>query len=210
MIRISMTVLRDLALTAGALGVAAMAAQELDRLTRPGAAELPPTRHGWLRTLDGMSGDRARRLRPATDVEAAASAASRAAGDGGWIALAGSRILPLTDPQVLARAGQYSATERIEVAYVDADGQAAELARGLSAAAVEVVRQHRAAAAAWVARVLDPTPADAIAAGELLDEDDALLDEDETGLVQGDDVDGTDHTDVPAGETSADYADSSI
>ncbi|WP_163553982.1 hypothetical protein [Candidatus Frankia alpina] len=62
--------------------------------------------------------------------------------------------------------------------------------------------------------MLDPTPADAIAAGELLDEDDALLDEDETGLVQGDDVDGsddgTDHTDVPAGETSADYADSSI
>ncbi len=206
---IRMTVLRDLALTAGALGVGAMAAQELDRVTRPTNTTLPPARYGWLWALDGQTTDRPRRLRPATEAEAAASAASRRLGDGGWIAIVGGReVLPLTDPAVLERAGQYThdPAARVDIAHVADTAPAGTLPDRIADAA----RRHRAAAEAWVARMLRPAD-DAPVTGvdELLDEAD--------GLVQGalDDVDPddengdqTDHTDVPAGETAADYADS--
>ncbi|KQC35040.1 hypothetical protein [Frankia sp. ACN1ag] len=223
MIRISMTVLRDVALTAGALGVAGMALQELDRVTRPADTTLPPTRHGWLWALDGQTTDRPRRLRPATEAEAAASAASRRLGNGGWIAIAGGReVLALTDPAVLARAGQYTYdhASRVQIVHVDDTAPTGPLPARIADAA----RRHRAATEAWVARMLGPADAAPVTGvDELLDEADVLVQgalddvdpdglEDDGELYAGDidgPDDGTDHTDVPAGETAADYADSS-
>jgi hypothetical protein len=123
-------VLRDLALTVGGIAITAMAVHELtdQPARRPEAGDgLPATRHGWLVGLDSLSADRPRRLRPATATEAAASTASREAGDGGWIAVTSSgQILPLDAPQVLAAAGRYySATDRVDVVYVDTTGRPA-------------------------------------------------------------------------------------
>ncbi|WP_163554596.1 hypothetical protein [Candidatus Frankia alpina] len=228
MIRISMTVLRDLALTAGALGVTGMAVQELDRVTRPDTTELPPTRHGWVWALDGQTTDRPRRLRPATAAEAAASAAARRVGDGGWIAIVGGReVLPLTDPAVLERAGQYThdPAARVDIANIANTAPTGTLPTRIADAA----RRHRAAAETWVARMLRPDDAPVTGVDDLLDEADELvhgapddvegdgprdggyIDEAWAKLtdVDVDEDDRTDHTDVPAGETVTDYADSS-
>ncbi|MCK9895239.1 hypothetical protein [Frankia sp. AgB32] len=212
MIRIS--VLRDTALTAGALALTAMAAQELRRPAYPTLgtdAPMPPARHGWLQVLGGTAGDRTRRVRPATAEEAAASEASRQSGDGGWIAVGDDgRILPLDAPAVLAGAGRYTPTGgRIEVAYVDAGVDHATVAAGRATGAIEMVRRRRAAAAALVARVMGTTPTAAPLVGV-----DALLDEADEVLSQGDvDEDGeqdgrVDHTDIPATTAADDYADS--
>ncbi|WP_239342434.1 hypothetical protein, partial [Frankia sp. CiP3] len=120
-----MSVVRDAALTVGAVAVGVMAAAEFDvfpvrtRRTVPTDA-LPATRHGWVYIADGMSGPRARRLRPATAQEAAASAASRAAGDGGWIGLGtDGQTYRIDDPHVIDHGGRYSATQQVDIVYVD-------------------------------------------------------------------------------------------
>jgi 8-oxo-dGTP diphosphatase len=105
---IRLAFVRDLALTAAAAGVAAMAVDEVlpgryrPAWTRPApATPLPATRHGWLYTADSYGQDRARRLRPATATEAALSAASRAAGAGGWIGLTtDGEAVPAGDPRL--------------------------------------------------------------------------------------------------------------
>lgn len=124
---ITMTTLRDITLSLGALSVAAFAADELSggRLGRSlrqrgTQADIPPARHGWLYTLDSLAGTevRVRALRPATAAEATASANTAAAGDGGWFALdTDGTIYDVDDPAVLARAGR-SWTERIDIVYV--------------------------------------------------------------------------------------------
>jgi len=115
--------LRDLALTVGGVALTALVARELADQPgrRPATGDgLPAARHGWLHGLDGVFGDRSRRLRPATAAEAAASAASRTAGDGGWIALVGGHVRQLTDPAVLVDAGRYTPDRdnRVDIVYV--------------------------------------------------------------------------------------------
>ncbi len=210
MIRIS--TLRDTALTAGALALTAMAAQELRRPAYPTPstdAPMPPARHGWLQVLGGTAGERTRRVRPATAEEAAASTASRRRGDGGWIAVTeDARILALTDPAVLADAGRYT-TARIEIAYVDADADHAQVAAGLGDSAVDTVRRRRATAAALVARVMGATPTAAPVVGvdALPDASDEVLDQDASD--EGDEPGGrADHTNIPATTAASNYADS--
>lgn len=128
MIKLSTT--RDLAATVAGLALAVMAADELGvlppRLARRPGIGLAPTRHGWLCGADGLSRDRARRLRPATEAEAAASAASRAAGDGGWFGLAkAGDVVPVGDPR-FARAGRdatYYGDDRVDVVFVADPGR---------------------------------------------------------------------------------------
>jgi hypothetical protein len=208
MIMIAIRTLRDLAVVAGGVAITALAVQELDRPARPaaGGTGLPATRHGWLCQLDGLDSDRPRRIRPATAAEAAASAASRAAGDGGWIAVtSGGQILALDDPAVLAGAGRYySATDRVDVVYVDTTGRPAGSILAAAPATAEntgPVLPGEDEDDSWelepdAARV-PSDPVSVTGAAELLDEVDQLLAEN---------GEQTDHADVPAGEAAEDYA----
>ncbi|WP_163549467.1 hypothetical protein [Candidatus Frankia nodulisporulans] len=85
--------------------------------------------------MDTLSTDRPRRWRPATEAEAIASAESRAAGDGGWIALVGGHVTALTDPAVLTGAGRYT-PDQVEIAYVADTARAGRPAGSILAGAL--------------------------------------------------------------------------
>jgi len=115
-------ILRDLALTVGGVAITALVAQEADwsRGRAAARAAMPATPHGWLLTADSQADGYPRRLRLATAVEAAASTASRAVGNNGWIAVTGTgQVLPVDDPAVIERAGRFhGAEQRIDIVYV--------------------------------------------------------------------------------------------
>jgi hypothetical protein len=124
---IKLSMVRDAAVSAACLALAAVAAEELGafprQLPRPGEIPLAGTRHGWLCTGDGTRGGQARRLRPATAAEAEASAASRAAGDGGWFGLTlTGEIVPVGDPRFTAYAGRGWADDHVEAVFVATPG----------------------------------------------------------------------------------------
>ncbi|WP_322755912.1 hypothetical protein [Frankia sp. Cas3] len=120
--KINLSAMRDLAVTGGALALLAMAADDLGLLpTRPRrkADALPAVRNGWLYSVDGLAGDRVRRLRPATPAEVSASAASLAAGEHGWFGLtADGEVIGVQDARFITHAGREWGPNRVDVVYV--------------------------------------------------------------------------------------------
>ncbi|SBW21090.1 hypothetical protein FDG2_1897 [Candidatus Protofrankia californiensis] len=119
---IKLSAVRDLALTAGAVALAALAADDVlglpVRPERRTSGELPATAHGWLFQADPLGADRARRLRPATAAEAAASTTSRIAGNGGWFGLSRTGDLVDVDDVRFARAGREFGPDAIDPVFV--------------------------------------------------------------------------------------------
>jgi hypothetical protein len=118
-----LSTLRDLALIVGAGALAALTAEEIGPITgSTRGIPLAPTPHGWLyKGADWRDGD-ATRIRPATGPEAAAAAASRQAGNGGWFGLtATGEIVPVDDPR-WTLAGRSHGADRIDAVFVTGGG----------------------------------------------------------------------------------------
>ncbi len=119
---INLSVIRDLTLTVGAAAVTAMVADDVlglpVRPQRHTSTELPVTAHGWLFQADAFGADRARRLRPATAAEAAASTASRIAGNGGWFGLSRTGDLIDIEDVRFAPAGREFGPDAIDPVFV--------------------------------------------------------------------------------------------
>lgn len=118
---IKLSAVRDVVLSAAGVALVAMAADDLlDLPVRPArrnAAELPTTAHGWLFQAE-LGTDRARRLRPATAGEAAASTASRIAGNGGWFGLSRTGELVGVDDPRFTTAGREYGPDAIDPVFV--------------------------------------------------------------------------------------------